>query len=151
MTTFITAFIGVITGALISIVESRLQWASEMRKDKRVRVAELVTALGIYIDYMITITWYPLEKLRTLDENSIIDKLVSLKSDVIRTQTLLAAYEYKKYIDTKQYVSESISIDEKLSDLVFNKDAASEEFDKLNIHLLELIKQLHTSVSNIMK
>lgn len=150
MTTFLTAFIGVVTGAFISVLESRLQLLSEARKDKRIKVAELVTALGIYIDYMITVTWYPLEKLRLQNDDLIIDRLVALKGDVIKTQTLLAAYDFKRYDEMKLFVKESVSIDEELSDLIFNTEAPSEEFDKLNDRLLELITQLHASVARVM-
>lgn len=117
---------------------------------ERIKAAELVAALGIYIDYMITVTWYPLEKLRLQKENLIIDRLVILKGDVIRTQTLLAAYDFRRYDDMKQFVKASVSIDEELSDLIFNTEAPSEEFDKLNDRLLELITQLHASVARVM-
>ena len=137
----------VIGGFIGFLFTSVVQWYTDKKERKRVKTAEYFSALSKYVDYLITITFYPKRHI----ENNYKQMLVQLevfKSQFIESQCLLIAYNYNKYLNTKDIVWEAINIDGEFIELIFTQNYTDNQLRTLNDKAFEIIKKVQRFIEN---
>lgn len=138
------ALIGAVIGFLLTSI---LKWYFDKRERKRIKTAEYFSSLSKYVDYLITLTFYP----KTHIENNytqILIHLELLKSQLIESQCLLIAFNNRGYFKTKSVVSQAIEIDTEFTSIIFIKKYQEGQLENLNTKAFALIKKIQSIIED---
>lgn len=133
-------------GALIALLlTSIMKWHTEKKERRRIKTAEYFSALSKYVDYIITITFYPKSHVEKNREQVLL-QLEALKGKFIESQCLLVAFNFDEYLKTKAIVSDAISIDGEFTKTIFDQNFTTSQLRALNGKALKIIKSIQTSI-----
>lgn len=138
------ALIGGFIGVLLSSI---VKWYTDKKDRKKIKTAEFFSAFSKYVDYILTITFYPKSHIENNYEHMLLH-LELLKSQFIESQCLLVAYNYKEYLKTKNIVSEAIDLDGNFTGLIFTVDYTDEQLQSLNDKAFSLIKKTQSFIED---
>ncbi len=146
--------LGLLGAFIFGIVSSVIRRKRRSQLERRVKGAEFISSMTNYIDYQLLLTNLPATEISRMKADAI-SKLMQLKSEVSRTQSMIAAFSYGFYQSSLNLVREATESEVQLTALVYaqgkTEDELNKEMETLKVHLKEILSDVQKMTVNLVR